>query len=81
MKIENYMNRIKQIDGLIRTGCTGSPGELAEKVGLSESMIYNYINYMRDVGAPIAYSKKQKTYYYLYRVEFSYGFSAPESGP
>ena len=80
MKIKLYMNRIRLIDSLIRGKKTGSPGDLAEKVGISESNVYNYINYMRDAGAPIAYSKKQKTYYYTNSVNFSWGFSSGEPG-
>lgn len=75
MKIKNYLLRIQQIDRLIRQQRTGPPGELAERMGLSESTIYAYLQYMRNTGAPIAYSKKQKTYYYLYQVEFTWGFT------
>lgn len=80
MKIKHYLLRIQQIDRLIRLRRTGTPPELAEQLGLSESSLYNYINYMRDAGAPILYSKKRKTYYYLYQVQFTYGFSTCEPG-
>lgn len=59
---------------MIRCRRTGSPGELAKRMGISESTLYKYISFMRDSGAPIAYSKKGRTYYYEQRVEFSYGF-------
>ncbi len=78
MKIEQYIQRIQQIDNMIRCRRTGSPGELARRMGISESTLYKYISFMRDSGAPIAYSKKSQTYYYEHRVEFSYGFSIKE---
>lgn len=80
MKIKNYLLRIQQLDRLIRLRRTGTPAELAERLGLSESSLYNYLNYMRESGAPILYSKKRKTYYYLYQVQFTYGFSTCEPG-
>jgi len=78
MKIKRYLLRIQQLDRLIRLRRTGTPAELSERMGLSESSLYCYLNYMRESGAPIMYSKKHKTYYYLYQVQFTYGFSVCE---
>lgn len=74
MKLRNYLGRIQNIDRLIRQRSTGPPSKLADQVGLSESMLYHYINFMKSAGAPIQYSKRNRTYYYRYQVEFRYGF-------
>ncbi len=79
MKLRNYLHRIQSIDRLIRQRSTGCPSELASQVGLSESMLYHYINFMKSSGAPIQYSKRDRTYFYRYQVEFRYGF-AEKSG-
>lgn len=78
VKIDQYLKRIEQIDTMIKCRRTGPPEELAHRLGLSPSTVYNYINFMKKAGAPIAYSKKRRTYYYLYTVEFNFGFSAPQ---
>ena len=75
MKINQYIHRIQKIDSMIRYQHTGPPAAFAEKLGVSESTLYNYINFMREAGAPVAYSKKHQTYYYLYNVRFRYGFT------
>ncbi len=74
MKLGNYLNRVEKIDHLIQTRSTGSPAELADKVGISESMLYNYLQFMRRSGAPIEYSKTKKTYFYRFKGNFSFGF-------
>lgn len=81
MKIYHYVNRIKIIHRLIRRRETGTPGDLALRLDLSESMVYNYIGFMKEQGAPIAYSKRTKTYYYTRAVEFSFGFLPPKAMP
>ncbi len=79
MKIYHYLYRIQTIHRLIRRRQTGTPAELAQRLDLSESMIYNYIGFMKENGAPIAYSKRTKTYYYTRGVDFSFGFRPIES--
>lgn len=79
MKLRNYLRRIQSIDRLIRQSATGPPAELAAQIGLSESMLYHYINFMKSAGAPIRYSKRNKTYYYSYQVEFRYGFTEKQA--
>ena len=78
MKLQNYLSRVEQIDQLIRTYSTGQPADLADKVGISESMLYNYLQFMRRSGAPIEYSRLQKTYFYRYQGKFSFSFETFE---
>ena len=68
MTAQNYFTRLKYIDQLIQDEMTGRPVELAEKVEVSERMIYRYIQNMKDMGAPLAYSIEKNSYIYTDRV-------------
>lgn len=59
-----YINRIRRIDQLIRLQNTGGPAELAKKIGVSERIVYDYINFMRELGAPIKYCPYTNSYIY-----------------
>ncbi len=74
MKIINRLEKIKQIDQLIRLKCTGKPSELAEKVKLSERQTRRYIEEMKDMGAEITFDESLSTYQYLKPIKFHYGF-------
>lgn len=74
MKLSDYLARIKRIDALIQQENTGSPADLAETLALSESMVYNYLNFMKQAGAPIEYSKRRKTYFYQECGGFNFEF-------
>jgi len=58
--------KIRQLDYYIESGSTGSPGDLAAKMGVSKSMLFRYIGYMKtDLKAPIKYQRMSETYVYL----------------
>lgn len=56
--------RLEYVDYLIRAKSTGKPKEFAERLDLSERSLYDLIHLMKNLGAPIAYCKQKKTYYY-----------------
>ncbi|MFC5284504.1 hypothetical protein [Pedobacter alpinus] len=60
-------NRIEQVDFLISSKSTGKPKEFAKKIGLSERSLYDTINLMKKLGAPILYCKQKKTYFCITR--------------
>ncbi len=68
------VEKVSRIDNLIRLKATGSPSELASKLGMSERMVYYYLELMRDMGGPIKYDKIRKTYYYENKTKFVTGF-------
>ena len=72
--IVKCFNRIEQMDQLIRQKATGSPRQLAVKIGLSERMIYEYLDLMKEWGAEISYSKELQSYLYGKSIRFKYGF-------
>jgi predicted DNA-binding transcriptional regulator YafY len=56
--------RLSRIDHLIRIKGTGTPAQLAERLNLSERSIYDYINFMKDLGCPIKFDSYRESYYY-----------------
>lgn len=56
--------RLRRIDHLIRIKGTGSPAQLAKRIGISERSIYGYLNLMKDLGAPIRFCHYRESYYY-----------------
>jgi hypothetical protein len=61
---KRFLERFRRIDHLIRIRGTGTPAEFAKKLDLSESMLFEYLNVLKDEGAPISYDKFKKFYYY-----------------
>ena len=72
-----FIERIKfieRIDHLIRSHATGSPKNLSEKLYISERHVYNLINIMKEMGAPIFYCQHSQSYRYDEEVFFNSGF-------
>lgn len=61
---KEVLYRLLRIDSLIKIKGTGTPDDLARRIGVSKRTIYDYLNIMREFGAPIKYSPKRKSYYY-----------------
>jgi len=55
---------LQRIYNLIETSCTGTPGEFARRIRISERHLRDIIDEMKDMGAPINYSRRNETYYY-----------------
>jgi predicted transcriptional regulator len=47
MHFEKYLNRVNYLEELIHKQGTGSPKELANKLGISERMVYRYITVLK----------------------------------
>ncbi len=43
---------------------TGTPSEFAGKLGIGRSVLFQYIQEMREMGVDIRYSNARKSYYY-----------------
>lgn len=74
MTLLDKIKLIERVDSLICRKATGSPGELASKLELSERYVYKLINLMKDMGAPIFYCNSRRSYCYEVEVFFSVGF-------
>lgn len=66
MSITKYVNRLQQIDNLIRQRATGNSWEFARKVGICRSVLMSNLEEIKSFGAPISYDRINKTYKYDY---------------
>lgn len=69
------IQRLRKIDDLISRKNTGTPLELSKKLKVSERCVRNYVNILKDLGAPISYSRKNCTYFYKEEGCFSFRFT------
>ena len=65
--MKSLLEKINQLDYLIHEQQTGSPANLGQKIGVSERSIFDYLKLMKELGAPIIYSRLRSSY--IYRVE------------
>lgn len=75
MIISKYLSRLQRLDQLIRQNQTGTPKDLAQKMGISERQAYNYIDDMKALGLPISYDRYRQSYYYEEPVKLSVDIS------
>lgn len=66
--------RLDRLDYLIRTKTTDTPTALAKRLGISVRALYEFLDLMRALDAPISYCKKCKSYYYTEPGEFNMHF-------
>jgi len=64
MKVFEYLDRIGKMHKMVHFQHTGTPSEFAENLGVSRTTLYEMIDELRSRGAPIQYSKSQRTFYY-----------------
>jgi len=64
MKFINQIERIKKLNDLIEKECTGSPRELANRLRIHRSTLYETLEYLKSVGLDISYDRKNQTFYY-----------------
>lgn len=72
MQIFEDLFYFQRIDHLIRTRATGSPDDLARRIGLSRRHLLRLISALREQGFPIAFDKCRNTYYYTESVKIRF---------
>ncbi len=72
MNIFDDLFMLQRIDHLVRTRATGTPAQLAARLGVSERNLYRLLGDLRDRGFPIAYDKQACTYYYMEQVKIEF---------
>jgi predicted DNA-binding transcriptional regulator YafY len=77
---KEIFQRLTRIDQFIRISETGTPAELAGKIGISERSTYEYIRLMKDFGAPVGYSRQLRSYYYKEQGQFMISFLSGQRG-
>ena len=66
---------LHRLDSLIRRESTGTPKELACKLGMSRSTLFELISFLKEVMlAPIYFNKSRCSYLYSYTPNFFLGF-------
>ncbi len=67
--------KLARLDNLIRRQATGNPEELAERLELSRSSLFEIIAFLKEeMGAPIRYNRYRPSYVYEYTPKFNLGF-------
>ncbi len=80
MSLASYIHRIEQLDQLIRLKSTGSPKQLAAKLGISERAWYQLREELvHEFGFPISYCRRNRTYYYAIKEFRFYGLGLTKS--
>jgi len=72
--MKSLLNRLIRLDYLIHLKSTGTPSRCAEKIGISERSLYDYLKILKEMGAPIKFSRNRGTYYYNEEGRFHISF-------
>ncbi|TPG44499.1 hypothetical protein [Flavobacterium pectinovorum] len=75
MNFIKQIERIKKIHKLIISEKTGTPSVFAKKLFLSRSQLYNELEVIKELDAPLKYCKKRESYYYETSFELILSFS------
>ena len=62
--MKSLLHRLIRLDHLINHKSTGTPADCAMKIGISERSLYDYLKILKDMGAPVKFSRGRRTYYY-----------------
>ncbi|MCF8346370.1 MAG: helix-turn-helix domain-containing protein [Bacteroidales bacterium] len=65
---------LNRMDSMIRLRSTGNPADFAERLSISERTLYNYLALMKDLGAPVRYSRTRESYFYQVNGRFVFEF-------
>ncbi|NHB70279.1 HTH domain-containing protein [Perlabentimonas gracilis] len=58
----------------IESRTTGTPAQLAQRLGISHRTLMRYIAQLREMGADIRFSLHRNTYYYATSLTFRFGY-------
>ncbi|GAO41958.1 HTH domain-containing protein [Flavihumibacter petaseus] len=73
---KHVIDRLDRLDNLIRTKSTGTPQDLANKLNISRSTLYEYIGLLKSMGAPISFCRRRNSFYYEVEGKFHFNFKA-----
>jgi hypothetical protein len=72
MKFNEENDELERLHRLIKRKATGTPEQLAEKLGVCIGTVKNRLNILKGRDAPIAYCRDRQTYYYTDEVEITF---------
>lgn len=62
MEFIRQIERLQLMNKLIREQRTGSPEDLAERLGVSRRQLYVYLEYLKDMGVEIQFSRRLNSF-------------------
>jgi predicted DNA-binding transcriptional regulator YafY len=72
--MKSLLHRLIRLDYLIHLKATGKPCDCAHKIGISERSLYDYLKILKEMGAPVKFSRNRGTYYYNEEGRFRVSF-------
>jgi predicted DNA-binding transcriptional regulator YafY len=72
--MKSLLHRLIRLDYLIHLKATGKPADCAHRIGISERSLYDYLKLLKEMGAPIKFSRNRGTYYYNEEGRFRISF-------
>lgn len=76
--IYKQLNRLQQIDQLIRQRRTGNAKELAQKLRISRRLVYYWLDELKDMGLEISYNRLAKSFVYQKPYQINVSFEIKE---
>ncbi|WP_456378182.1 HTH domain-containing protein [Lutibacter sp.] len=64
MKTLKQLERLRKVHQLIKQENTGTPIEFANKLHISERELYRILEYLKELGACVSFSRSTNSYYY-----------------
>lgn len=72
--MKDFINVLARMDRMIRMRSTGSPVDFAGRLFISERSLYYYLAVMKELGAPLHYSRTTESYIYKDEGRFVFEF-------
>lgn len=76
--MKSLLHRLIRLDHLISHKSTGTPADCANKIGISERSLYDYLKILKEMGAPVKFSRDRRTYFYSEGGHFHVSFLPKE---
>jgi predicted DNA-binding transcriptional regulator YafY len=76
--MKSLLHRLIRLDHLIAHKSTGTPADCANKIGISERSLYDYLKILKEMGAPVRFSRDRRTYFYSEGGHFHISFLSKE---
>lgn len=74
MNLLKNVNRVEKLHTLILQKKTGTPKQLAERLGICRATLYVLIDELNALNMPVAYSRKYETFFYERDVKLTISF-------
>jgi hypothetical protein len=74
MTFTERLNKLEQMDQLIRLQATGCSKEFAKRIDVSESSLFRLLNDLKELGAEIRFSPIKDSYCFCCAEEFKIGY-------